>query len=309
MSLKWENYKRFYLYADIFPNFIDKKSFKETYPETDLSKLDVEKLEKYDGFVIEGFEPILNPNFIKLYQLLKDTNKPIIVETTGIVLLKEKILEKLSNVIFDVLILGNNPDVHDFLFGTKSFEIVNKGLKILQKKNISFFAHIYTIKSNYKILTKIIRYLKHYPIEYIRFIFPRVKWINKDMFDVFMPFASLVAPEIKLAAKELFDLGIDFHVENMTYCLMPYFERYVLNNDPEEREKFEFCETCIFREACKGYFKDYFEKSKDDLKPITNFKPISKYFLHKDSIAFPPNPFIFYEEYDVLYGERKWLRE
>ena len=307
MKIEFENYKRFYLYANIFPRFIDKEKYVSLHPETELSKLDLEELKKYEGFLIEGFEPMLNPKFFELYNLLKKLEKPIIIETVGVGVIKEEMFSKLNNVTFDLLVLGNNPDVHDFLFGKKSFEILALALKKLKKNNVNFFAHIYTIKSNYKILTKIINFLKHYPLKYIRFIFPRVSWINKNMFDVFMPFASLVAPEIKATAKLLFDLGIDFHVENMSYCLMPYFERYVLENDANEREKFEICNSCSFNHFCKGYFKDYLKKSKDDLKPFTTVKVMSKYILHKDSPQFPPNPFVIYDEYDVLYGERKFL--
>jgi MoaA/NifB/PqqE/SkfB family radical SAM enzyme len=231
------------------------------------------------GVIIGGGEPFYSKDLLKVISNIRALGLSAIIETNGYFLGFTKYGNQISsllsgsNIHFDILIEGYNADMHDFLVGKKSFQVVNKAFKNLSECGLNFITHSVILKSNYRYLKEIATFISHSGSRYHRFIFPMPLGRAKENFDSVIPFASMTIEFIELAADVFSKRGIGFHVEGLPLCFFQSGIQSQLNisslSHDLKIEHSEQCKACRFNEGCSGFFQWYFnEKSTDDLFPV-----------------------------------------
>jgi MoaA/NifB/PqqE/SkfB family radical SAM enzyme len=243
-----------------------------------LKKL-IDKAKNEDRYVIlTGGEPLLSKFFLRVLEEVKNKNVKCVIETNGFALSKKRILSNLSSyldsqIVFDILIEGYNSNMHDFLVGKKAFYSVKKLLDFLNNKNLPFYTHTVMVKPNYRFLDRIAGFVSSIGTRYHRFIFPLPIGRAQDHFDSMIPFASMVAPDLKKAIQVLDKRGKGCHVEGVPPCYF-YPEKIAYPDIISVKHNLTFahsyqCENCRIKGGCKGFFTWYYKhKSNDDLWPV-----------------------------------------
>lgn len=262
--------------------------------------------------LITGGEPSLHPDFLLLLDYLKETNILSVIETNGIFLLNEKLFtyflktfKQNKSVILDILVNGFNSDLHDYLTSVNgSYFALYNVLKLLLKNEIPFYSHVVINKVNYRYLVDIVKFLLKFRPQQIRFIFVLPKGNAATYFDEIIPFISMIKPYLYDILKILLYTPTKIYFENMPYCVIPYFEKYIQRWDLSMNlKKIENCKNCAFEIICPGIYEWYLKTKADDefiaIAP-NNHKISSRYRLAQDIYPYLDNWFFIEKNFDPM---------
>ncbi|MEM2115676.1 MAG: radical SAM protein [Candidatus Woesearchaeota archaeon] len=259
--------------------------------------------------MITGGEPLLHPNFFDILSFMKENHIRGVVESNGLLLLDSNIYDRLKPflkdfITFDFLINGFNSNLHDYLSGKEgSFFGLLKILERFQSDSIPFNLHVVINKVNYRYLPNIASLALRFNAQQIRFIFILPLGNADKYFEELIPFLSLVRPYLYSVLKKLLFEDIRVYFENIPYCVIPYFEKYIQSFDLTFKTKKDekFCSICAFDLICDGFYEWYLlRKADDEFVSISPYreKLTTKLRLTQDAHPFLDNYFLVQSSFD-----------
>jgi MoaA/NifB/PqqE/SkfB family radical SAM enzyme len=246
----------------------------------------------YNNLSFTGGEPTIDKNLIDYIKYAKKLNyKKIYIQTNGRILAYEKYCLELINAganFFNILLLGSNSEIHDYLTQSPdSFNQTIKGIKNLIKLNQEFLINVVITKKNYKDIPDMIKKAINLKIKNITFIFMKINNEsdrNESKMINIIPRYYQVKKYLKDALVIGTKNGIEIKIQDVPYCILNNYEKYLINDNYEEKltsfdtsttfkkkNKSLNCKKCVYFELCEGPYKDYTEIfGWKEFKPIIN---------------------------------------
>lgn len=175
-------------------------------------------------------------------------------------------------------LLSANPDCHNYLTGTNSYQQTVKGLCNLKELGQSVSINTVVTKSNYRTFPDLARFLVRIHVDVYQYAFVHVLGSAHKNIRSVLPKKSLAVPFMKIGIDIGKAAGVPVYVEAVPYCLMLGYEKNVAENyippvklndvtntvaDFEyvrknfEKEKAPSCRPCIYFNRCEGPWIQY----------------------------------------------------
>ena len=251
---------------------------------------------------ITGGEPTIYPKITELVKHCRSINLLPTIITHGQRLSKELVGRLKQAGIEDFLVsYHGSEEVHDYLTQKKGgYRLMRAGIENIANAEVPFRTNTVVTKYNYRSLPTLARDFMDLGQQVINFIMfnPFEEWISVKGQD-FQAQYSHAAPYLMEAVSLLSSQGIEVHVRYMPLCLVPGFEKYVMNFPQLPFDKWEWdfkcghllrseydylyyalkescaryeqgppCQRCSLRLICSGLPKQYArELGWDELKP------------------------------------------
>lgn len=255
----------------------------DDYYEIYCNSLNLEEIDKIDEakvILFKNTDCLSNKQFEEILKIKRN----IVLEITS-----DKFKDYFFNDLSENIIL-------DFLINDISKEF-NFSLVKAKKQ-----AHIYLLKENLDKVMDYIKFLDDNDFYQVRLIYA-------------LPYYDLSqVPQIKeiqnLLKETIFYVlnktNLYIYLENMPYCVLPYFEKYFQRYDLSlPTSKAGICDSCALSEICYGFYDIYFKNFSDFVfLPIPGKKVLSFSELIPDRSPFFDNPKIFGKQIDDPFSRK-----
>jgi MoaA/NifB/PqqE/SkfB family radical SAM enzyme len=241
---------------------------------------------EFEEIVLTGGEPTVRPDILELVAYAREVGYEYIqIQSNGRMFCYKKFCEGIIDAglnEFALSLHGPTAEIHDFLTQSPgSFEQTVQGIKNLKELDQCVLCNSVATKSNYTHLPEIAHLLVNLGVFQFQMAFVHGMGNADENFDYIVPRKSLAAPYIKKALQVGIDAGVRVMSEDMPYCFMKGYEKYigelfipsseVIDIDeiiPKFEDvriekgkcKGEKCKKCKYYRICEGTWKDYPER-------------------------------------------------
>ncbi|MBU1078317.1 MAG: radical SAM protein [Spirochaetes bacterium] len=233
------------------------------------------------GIVFTGGEPTVRPDFLELIRYTKSLGfERIQVQSNGRMFAYKKFCQASirSGVNeFGLALHGHIPELHNYLTSSESFFETIQGFKNLKELGQPVYANTVITKSNYRHLEEIAGLLASLKVEQFQFAFVHAMGSAEEHFPSIVPRMAMVIPYVIKGLNTGIKAGIQVMTEAIPYCLMPGYERYIVEAFIPSTEiyeldmKIEFdkvrpklakikgkeCPKCKYDKVCEGTWREY----------------------------------------------------
>lgn len=256
----------------------------DDYYEIDCRSLNFGELSKIDSSKVILFK---NSDFLKdkQFEEILRIKRYIVIEITSDKFKEYFFKETPENIVFDFLISNFNVENFDFSL-------------VKAKKQ----AHLYLIKENLAKVMYYVKFLADNDFYQLRLIYP-LPYLDLEQIPKITEIQNLLKEVILYVVNET---SMYVYLENMPYCVLPYFEKYFQRYDLSlSTSKAGICDDCALSEICYGFYEIYFKNFSDFVfLPIPGKKILSFSELIPDRSPFLDNPRIFGKQIDDPFSRK-----
>jgi len=272
----------------------------------DLSTEEVKKYillakeEDVSVLTLTGGEPTMRKDFLYLISYANKIGIPFIaVQTNGRMFYYEEFVKKMSNIEnleFLIPVYGHNERIHDAITRSPgSFNQTIQGIKNLLKYDQRFIAKTVIMKSNYKYLPNIIRFLTDLDVKHMRITSACVPSNASKRIKRVVPRFREAMPYLYKALDTFDKKRLKISFVSIPLCLIRGYENLVsekigfknlISKDPDKRlseskvpknatrdfqnkTKLKKCRKCKLFSKCGGIWKEYVKMyGEDEFTPV-----------------------------------------